>query len=50
MMEQLKEDVVWEARIRRIDLGDKSDEEINQMIAELNLALHNICWNHGIHN
>lgn len=49
-MEQLKEGVVWEAQIKRTDLGDKSDEEINQMIVELNLALQAICWAHGLHN
>lgn len=49
-MEKLKENVVWEARIRRSDLGGKDDEEINQMIVELNLAFQSICWAHGLHN
>lgn len=49
-MEQLKKGVVWEARIRRTDLGNISDEEINQMIVELNLAFQAICWAHGLHN
>jgi hypothetical protein len=49
-MEKLKEGIVWEGQVRRSDLGDKSDEEINQMIVELNLALQSICWAHGIHN
>lgn len=49
-MEKLKEGVVWQGQIRRSDLGDKSDEEINKMIIELNLALQSICWAHGLHN
>ena len=49
-MEKLKEGIVWQAQIRRSDLGDKSDEEINKMIIELNLAFQSICWAHGLHN
>ena len=49
-MEKLKEGIVWEGQVRRSDLSGKSDEEINQMIVELNLALQSICWAHGIHN
>ena len=49
-MEKLKENVIWEAQIRRSDLGNKNEEEINQMIVELNLALQSICWAHGLHN
>lgn len=49
-MEKLKENVIWEGQVRRSDVGDKSEEEINQMIVELNLALQSICWAHGIHN
>jgi hypothetical protein len=49
-MDTLKEGVVWEAQIKRSDLAGKSDEEINQMIVELNLALQSICWAHGLHN
>lgn len=49
-MEKLKEGVIWEARIRRSDLGDRNEEEINQMIVELNLAFQSICWAHGLHN
>jgi hypothetical protein len=46
----LKENVVWEARIRKSDLGEKSEKEINEMIVELNLAFQAICWAHGLHN
>jgi hypothetical protein len=49
-MEKLKEGIVWEAQIKHSDLSGKSDEEINQMIVELNLALQAICWAHGLHN
>lgn len=49
-MEKLKENVIWQGQVRRSDVGGKSEEEINQMIIELNLALQSICWAHGIHN
>jgi hypothetical protein len=49
-MEKLKQDVIWEAKVKRSDLGQKDDEEINQMIVELNLAFQSICWAHGLHN
>ena len=49
-MEKLKENIIWEAKIRRSDLGNKDEKEINEMIVELNLAFQAICWAHGLHN
>ena len=48
--EQMKNDVVWEAKVKKADLGNKDDKDINQMIVELNLAFQTICYHHGLHN
>lgn len=49
-VEQLNKDTVWSAKIKKSDLGNKSEKEINEMIVELNLAFQAICWHHGLHN
>ena len=49
-MEKLKEGTVWEAQIRRIDLGNMDEVMISRMIVELNVTFQKICWDYGIHN
>jgi hypothetical protein len=49
-MEKLKEGVVWEAKVRQIDIGGMDEVMINKMIVELNLNFQKICWDYGIHN
>ena len=49
-MEKLKEDTVWEAQIRRSDLGNMDEVMISRMIVELNVTFQKICWDYGIHN
>ena len=49
-MEKLKEGTVWEAQVRRSDLGNMDEVMISRMIVELNVTFQKICWDYGIHN
>lgn len=49
-MEKLKEDVVWEAKVRQTDIGNMDEAMISRMIVELNVTFQKICWDYGIHN
>jgi hypothetical protein len=49
-MEKLKEGTVWEAQVRRSDIGNMDEAMINRMIVELNVTFQKICWDYGLHN
>lgn len=44
------QDVVWEARVRKSDVPNMTDEEIKVLQRELNASLIKILWEYGIHN
>jgi hypothetical protein len=47
---QITDEVLWEARIRKIDVGDMGDEEIKALQLELTNAIRRIMWDYGIVN
>ena len=48
-MESIDE-VLWEAKVRKMDVGDMGDEEIKALQLELTNAVRRIAWDYGIHN
>ena len=44
------QDVVWEARVRKSDVPNMTDEQIKILKKELNAALIKTLWDYGIHN
>jgi hypothetical protein len=47
---QITDEVLWEARVRKIDVGDMGDEEIKALQLELTNAIRRIMWDYGIVN
>ena len=48
-MESIDE-VLWEAKVRKMDVGDMGDEEIKALQLELTNAMRRIMWDYGIVN
>ena len=44
------EDVIWEARVRKSEVPNMTDREIEIMQRKLNAALIKILWEYGVHN
>ena len=44
------DEILWEAKVRRIDFGDMGDEEIKALQLELINAVRRVAWDYGIHN
>ena len=44
------DEMIWEARIRKCDVPNMSDEEIKTLQQELINSVRRICWDYGIHN
>ncbi len=44
------DEILWEAKVRRIDVGDMGDEEIKTLQLELINAVRRVAWDYGIHN
>ena len=44
------DEVVWEAKIKILDVGDMGENEIQALKSELTNAVRRILWDYGIHN
>lgn len=47
---QVTDEVLWEAKLRKFEVGDMNDEEIKTLQSELNRAIQRVLWEYGIHN
>lgn len=47
---ELDQEIIWEARLRKFEVGDMGDEEIKTLQTELINAVRRILWDYGIHN
>ena len=43
-------EVLWEAKIRKMDVGNMGDEEVKALQLELTNAVRRITWDYGVHN
>jgi hypothetical protein len=43
-------EVLWEAKVRKMDVGNMSDEEVKALQLELTNAVRRITWDYGVHN
>lgn len=47
---ELDQEVLWEAKLRKFEVGDMNDEEIKALQLELTNAIRRIMWDYGVHN
>lgn len=47
---QITDEVLWEAKLRKFEVGDMNDEEIKALQLELTNAIRRIMWDYGIVN
>lgn len=49
-MDTLTNDTLWQAQIRRSDVGNMDRDSKEQFIQELEQAIQSVCWKYGVHN
>jgi len=47
---QITDEVLWEIKIRKLDVGNMGDEEIKTLQSELTSAVQRVLWEYRIHN
>ena len=49
-MNDVVDEVVWQAAIRSSDMHSLTDETKIKFISDLSKAIQSICWSYGVHN
>lgn len=43
-------EVIWQARLRGVEVEFMEEQERKEFISELERAIQDVCWKYGVHN